>query len=449
MYSLTSATATGSVYTPTQTLLGEDVYAGPLAVGSDRCWYITKNATGEQENMVGFTVNDFETVANPFQVGDPKVPANGLGPFGPFLFSGTRTGIFTFTEQNKKVPLSRALTGHSSVNNGSQFADPGWGWNYCITDIGLRALTSHIDNPVGPGESMRQFTGHAGRPTAIFAERGELFVVYQTVAGHSYAYRGTFGPQTAQTGQPDFYPWWYKADTTCKAVFSTNTPTNTALVWAEGGAGAYETIARDGRDDLLAARTYDIGGGVWYGTELDRDPHLLKVARLARIHTKGLATTSSWTLALSFDRGSYLTIGAAVTANGFQTLRPVSSGAPVANISGRAFKPRLTQVATGSGASTTPPEIAETLEIEYDERPASVTIFGATVQLTGNEQSKLGTIALLESFAGSSTTGPLRIRLPDEATDRFAMVADVTNRRDIQGDGIEAIDVILHLWSTT
>ena len=446
MRTLTSASATGAVFEPTSTLLDEDVYAGPLAVGSDRCWFITRGQTGELENLAGYTLDDFQTINNPFQIGDPKVKANGIGPFGPFTFFGTVTNLYSFTDQAKKIPLSRALIGHSSANNGSQFADPGWGWNYAITDIGLRALTSHIDNPVGPGESMRHFTGHGGRPTAIWAERGELFVVYLE-GSDSYAYRCTFGALTAQTGQPDFYPWWYKASTTCKAVFSTNTPTNTAIVWAEGTNMAYETISRDGRDDLFSSRTYDTNGGTWHGTELDRDPHLLKILRLARVRAKNMTSGSSWTLAMSFDNGSYLDVGQ-VTSNGFHALRPVQDPAvaPLDGISGHAIKPRWTQVAAGSGASTSPPELSGPMEVEYDERPKYITEVGVSIQLTGSDQSKQGTIAALEDYMALTTTGPLKVRLPDERTDQWAMVANVTNRRDIKGDGVEAIDVILHLW---
>ena len=440
------ASTTGAVYEETRTLLGDDVYAGTLTVGSDRCWYSTKSGTGATENLLSYTLNAFETTAKPFQVGDSYWTINGIGAFGPFTFKGDQTGIYSFTDQGRPIPLSRALVGHISTNNGAQFADPGWGWLYCITDVGLRAMTSHIDNPVGPGESMRQFTGHAGRPTALWAERGELFVVYQWGTA-SYAYRCTFGPLTANTGQPEFYPWWYKASTTCQAVFSTNSPTNTALVWGDGTNAAYETIDRGGRDDLFTSRTYDTGGGTWWGTELDRDPHLLKILRLARIRAKNMTSGSSWTLAMSFDNGDYLDIGEA-TSNGYHTIRPLQQGAdaPLGGISGRTIKPRWTQVAAGSGASTSPPELAGTMEVEYDERPEYITEVAVTVKLSGDERSKLGTIAKLEDYIALTTDGPLRVRLPDQHGDQWAMLANVTNRRDIKPEGVEGVDLIFHLW---
>ena len=445
MRTLTSVSATGAVFEPTTNLLEEDVYAGPLAVGSDRCWYIARGSSGELENLAGYTLDGFETVANPFRVGDAKVKANGIGPFGPFTFFGNYTNLYSFTDQGKPTPLSRALVGHSSANNGKQFADPGWGWNYAITDVGLRALTSHIDNPVGPGESMRHFTGHGGRPTALWAERGEMFVVY--VDGTStYAYRCTFGAQTAQTGQPDFYPWWYKASTTTNAVFSTNATTNPTMVWGEGTSMAYETISRDGRDDLFSSRTYDVAGGTWWGTRLDRDPHLLKILRLARVRARNMTSGSSWTLAMSFDDGSYVDI-AEVTSNGYHILHPVQDDgtAPLADISGHTIKPRWTQVAAGSGASTSPPELQGTMEVEYDERPEYITEVAATVRIDA-AGSKEGVIGQLQDYVGSSTTGPLKVRLPGENSDRWAMVADVRNRRDLKGDAVEGIDLILHCW---
>lgn len=441
---------TGSVYEPTQTLIGEDVYCGPLAVGSDRCWYVTKGSTGELENLAGYTFDDFQTIANPFQVGDPRVKANGIGPFGPFTFFGTRTNIYSFTDQAKKVPLSRALIGHNSANNGLQWADPGWGWNYYISDIGLRACTSHVDNPVGIGEAMRQFTGHNGRPTAIWAERGELFVAYQDSAGNSWGYRCTFGAQTSQSGQPDMYPWWYKASITCAAIFSTNTPTNTAVMWGEGTNMAYETISRDGRDDLFTSRVYGVLGGSWFGSTLDRDPNLLKVLRLARMRTKGLTSGDSWELLFSFDDSSYVSAGT-VTTNGYVTVRPVQENVevPLDDIAGRTMKPKLVQVAGGSSASSTPPELNGVLEVEYDERPEYITEIACTVVLDGSPVSKEGMLSRLDSLKGSTTTGPTRMSIPDMNGSVYGLVANVQNRRDLKGDGVEGVDVILHLWATS
>jgi hypothetical protein len=442
MRTRTAVSTSGSVYEPTSTLLDEFVYAGSIADGSDRCWITTRNSSGELENLVSYTLDDFETLANPFPVGDPRVKANNLGPHGPFVHLGKSDGIITFTDQAKPVPLSRALKGHLSEHNGAQFADPGWGWLYAISDVGLRALTSHIDNPVGIGERMREFTGHAGRPTAIWPERGELFVVYQTAAGDSYGYRGVFGAQTAQTGQPDFYPWWYKASTDCEAIFSTNTPTDTAVVWGEGTNMAYETISRDGRDDTFTSRVYDI-------------------------------TTGTWKLAWSFDGESYVQV-AELEDDGFHTVRPVQElvSVPMDDISGRAMRPRLilddtssTDVATWYGTELdrdphlvktlrlcrihtknllTCPEVAGTLEVEYDERPEYITEAAVFIRLDGSALSKQGVINQLEGYM--SAGGPLRVRLPDDQSDRWAFVANVQNRRDTKGDAIEGIDVILHLW---
>ena len=91
-------------------------------------------------------------------------------------------------------------------------------------------------------------------------------------------------------------------------------------------------------------------------------------------------------------------------------------------------------------------ELAGTLEVEYDERPSYITEVAVTIDLTGTSMSPDGTISALEEVMGSQTDGPIRVRLPNESTDSWAMVQNVTNRRDLKADAVEGIDVILHLW---
>ena len=71
----------------------------------------------------------------------------------------------------------------------------------------------------------------------------------------------------------------------------------------------------------------------------------------------------------------------------------------------------------------------------------------AVAVLLDHTMSKEGVISALESYRDSSQ--PLKVRLPDSRTDTYAMVANVTNRRDIKPDGIEAIDLILHIWDVS
>ena len=458
MRTRTAVSTTGATYADTtSTSPAALVYANSIATGSDRSWIAQGDPAGTNNNLITYTLNDFATMAATFQVGDPKVGVTGIGPFGPFTMFGQYNGISSFTDQGKPVPLSTALRGHYSANNGSQWADPGWGWNYYIADTGLRCTNGSIDNPVGIGETMREFTGHGGRPTAIWSERGELFIFYLDGA-NSYGYRCTFGPETPGSGQPLFYPWHYLASTESLAIFSSNTPTNTAVVWGEGENIAYETIDRTGRDDLFTARVYDTNGGVAYLTTFDDDPNLLKNLRSASLRTKNV-TGSSWTLAFSFDDGAYVNCGSAVSTATYTTLRPTSGSgatlAPLSTVSGRPFKPRLTQASGGS--SSTPPEVNGTLEVEYDERPEVIEEIVVTVNLTGTAYDNNTVIDNLKALVSVDTASPVEWAMSDDPVPvgstgkRYAVVAGVGNRRDLKtsdGNGIEAVDVTIQRWET-
>lgn len=239
------ANSSGSTYEDTiATSPPGAVYGSAIKRGSDRVWYIDADQLGSEFNYAGFTLDQFITLAQPFQVGDPDIGTTGIGPFGPFTMFGAEDNLYSFTDQGKPIPLSRALLGFQSDHNGQQWADPGWGWNYAITGIGLRAIQPGADNPVGIGERMRGFTGHNGVPHAIWANRGELWIVYLDTNGDLYGYRGTFGPQTAATGQPAMFPWFYAASDTCNAVFSSNTPSHPVIIRASGTNLTYMTIDR-------------------------------------------------------------------------------------------------------------------------------------------------------------------------------------------------------------
>lgn len=461
------ASVTGAVYEDTvATSPAQTVYANAVKRGSDRAWYIDASQSGDSFNFAGFTLDGFENLASPFQVGDPDIGINGIGPFGPLTFFGAEDGNYSFTDQGKPVPLSRALQAILSTLNGSQFADPGYGWLYYISVAGLRAVNlAGDDNPIGIGERMRGFTGHNGICTAIFSARGELWAVYETSAGDLYGYRGTFGPQTGGTGQPLFFPWFYAASQTCEAIFSSTTPNpdsqNLTIIRGAGTNMTYMTIAANGRDDL-ASTVYSTAGGTAWLTTFDKNPNTLKVLRLARTRTRSLTSGSSWAVAFGFDTSptdpvgaSYTTI-ATVTSNGFQTLTPVSAGAPLSSISGRTIKPRLVQVAAGSGASSTPPEIDGTLEVEYDERPDQIEEVEVAVNLTATGYSDSYIWDTLLALVGSSTTGPVKVQIPDDLPpgvssasgggQKYAMVAGVTARQDLKDGSIEAVTVRLQCW---
>jgi hypothetical protein len=469
MQRVVGATSSGVVLADvTATTPAETVYASAIKRGSDRAWYVNANQAQSTYNFAGFTLDDFVNLANPFQVGDPTAGMNGIGPFGPLTMFGGMDNLYSFTDQGKPVPLSRALYNHHSVWNGNQWADPGWTWNFATSAIGLRAVSpGGIDNPVGIGETMRQFTGHNGIAYTVYSERGELWVIYYTTGGAIYGYRGTFGQETAGSGQPLLFPWFYKASSWSQAMFSTVTGAADQGVFIIRGDGTnlvYSLIASDGRDDLYPSYTYDITGPfAAYMTTLNRNANLQKTLRLARFRARNLTSGSSWALAFAFDanqtditNATYVTVGT-VTTNGPQTLTPVSAGAPLANISGRTMTPRLTLVAGGSGADTTPPEISGTLEVEYDERPEQYEQINVACYFTspsGRPESEIW--SLLASLLGQDVPAPITLQIPDNLPPGvstasgggtyYAHLTGVTKRTDVTRDDVEGYSLQFDCW---
>lgn len=468
MQTRVGVSSSGSMYADTVSVSPPaDVYANYVTGhGSDRAWIVDASQAGSTFNNANFTLDSFETMAAPFQVGDPMVGVNGIGPFGPVTSFGSQNQVASFTDQGKPVPLSTALAALLSPVNGQQFANPGFGWNYYISVMGLRAHDLRgNDNPIGIGERMRGFTGHNGIPTAIFAARGELWVVYETSAGNIYGYRGVFGAQTANTGQPLFFPWFYAAATTCGAVFSSTTPNigtqSLTIVRGSGTNMTYMTIAANGRDDL-ASTIYSVAGGVGYLTTYDENPNLLRTLRLARVKARGMTSGSSWAVAVGFDTSptnptgsTYTTIGT-ITTDGYKVLTPVSGSAPIAGISGHTVKPRVTQTAAGSGASSTPPELYGTLELEIEERPDQIEAIEVAVKMEGANVSQNMLWTLLQALVGSQTDGPFKIQLPDDLApavstgsgggQKYGMVEAVTSRSDIKDGAFEAVTVSIQCW---
>jgi hypothetical protein len=457
----------------TATSPNESVYASAIKTGSDRAWYINANQSQTTYNYAGYTLDDFVNLASPFQVGDPDTGTTGIGPFGPFTMFGTEDGIYSFTDQGKPVALSRALTSVHSTLNGYQFADPGWNWNYYTAITGLRANGSGADNPVGIGERMRGFTGHDGQPHALYQVRGELPVAYHTSSDTYYGYRGTFGPATGGTGQPMLWPWFYSASGDTHAIYSSTTGVpNTSGIWLIRGEGTnltYSLIAADGRDDLYPSYQYSVAGGTAYLTTLDENPNLLKVLRLARFRTRSMASGDSYTVAFAFDPNPTDPVGAtyvsldAVTTNGNHTIVPDNGTAtgqgnpsPTVGISGFSMKPRITQVALGSGSSTSPPEIIGTLDVEYDERPELFERVNVAIDMTGTAYSDNKVWDLFAELSSQQTAQPFRIQYPDDMPpgvssasgggQKYAMVSNVSRRTDIKAGDIEAFNLVIDTW---
>ena len=474
MQRVVGATTSGvTLEDTTSTSPSGDVYASAVKRGSDRAWFIDAES-GATFNFANYTLNRFVDLASPFQVGDPDVGTTGIGPFGPFTQFGSQDGIYSFTDQGKPVPLSRALTNLHSTLNGYQFADPGWNWNYYTAVTGLRANAFGPDNPVGIGERMRAFTGHSGVAKALYQVRGEMPVAYTTPEGTDYGYRCTFGPETGGTGQPILWPWFYGGSATpCQAIYSSTTGVpNENGIWLIRGEGTnlvYELVAADGRDDLYPSYEYSQAGGLAYLTTLDRDRNLRKTLRLARFRTRQMASGDIIQVAFAFDpdpqdtiNSTYVTLDA-VQTNGQHTQYPdngTTTGqgnpSPTASISGFAIKPRIAHIALGAGSDVTPPEMVGTLEIEYDERPEQVQTVSVIVNIEGAGYTDNNVWATLREYVSQETPQPMMIQLPDDLPPAmsaengggqvYAFLTAVKNREDIRAPGIEAVELQFEVW---
>lgn len=453
------------------------VYASTIKVGSDRAWYIDADQLGSTFGLIGYTLDAFVTLAFPFQVGDPMNGMNGLGPFNSLLGVGEGNGIWTSTDQGKSVILSRALNSLRSPLNGSQFADPGFGWNYYLAVTGLRAHTfTGVDNPVGIGPAMRNFTGHNGLATAVFAALGELLVVFQTTDGDLYGYRGLFDPQrTGNTGQPALFPWFFAEAEACKALFSSTTPNapiettqEVTLIRGSGTNLKHQTVAANEMDNLAPDLTYSTGGGTAYLTMLDRNANLLKNLRLVRTRDVNLTTGSSWDVAFGFDTdpndptgATYISVGT-IDSNGAQTILPITgvvdaqgNPTPTLGIFGRTIAPAISQTALGAGAATNPPTLLGTLEVEIDERPEQIEVIEGTFEITERDISSNQTWEYLRELVGPTTHGPYKAQLPDDLTpavtgssgggQKYVMIQSVKARTDISAE-TKSVDIVLEVW---
>ena len=448
LQTLTGISESGMTWADQQ-VSSTDVLAKALEVGTDRLWLVRASSTGANDNEVRYTLDDFSSISNSFVVGNPKAGATGLGSFGAAGVTsvGSEVGIYAATNEGKPIALSKALAGTRSSENGRQFADPGFGFQYAISAKGLRALIpGQFDQPIGIGSPyMRGFEGHDGRPVAILPVGDELMIAYETSAGDAYLYRCVPGQQ-GNALNLDHFPLAYISSTEVRTFFSTATPTNPVIGWGAGTNATYIAQGRTGADIYDANYDFSTGGGVWYGTTLTRNQHLKKTLRLVRFATENMSSGDSWQVAMKFDTAAYLNIGSAVTSSGYQTVRPVSGGAPISNITGHALKLRLTQVAAGADSETSPPQIRGPVEAEYDERPAEITELDIPIHLGAVSKSTAKDLATLELLSGSSTDGPVAIKLWDDRTTvRYGMVAGVETQ-DVKGDDVKVAVVRVQLW---
>lgn len=445
-----SVTASDATYEDVK-ISSTDVLAKELVVGNDRLWMVRASTTSANDNEARYTLDDFASISNSFIIGDPLIGGTGLGVHGPYALMGSEVGAYGFTDAGKPFNILRAVRSHRSQNNGRQWASI-WGWAFTTTDIALYSMDpiSSIANPAGIGsDRLRGFEGFSGRHTAIHEYREDLLDAVLTPAGHTHLLRGVFNPRNAP-GQPDWYPFAYEASTEVHSIFGTSVPTNPTVVWGSGTNLAYVTRGRGGSDIFDSNYRFSVAGGTWFGTTLMRDQHMMKNVRLARFATENLVSSDSWQLAVSVDEGSYVNVGSSVTSDGYQVVRPVSGGVPLATVDGHAIKPRLTQVAGGSGSNTSPPQIRGTLEITYDERPDRIEEFDVVlIPATRGRSNRTDIDALLAQADPDTTSSPVTFRLPDRTSDDYGFVSQVSDIQDLLGDGVESVTVQIQVWETS
>ena len=430
MLKRTGVTSTGATYTDV-TVGGSNVYAGALKKGTDRLWMVNADT-----NQARYTLDAFVSISNSFDVGDSAMTLNGIGTIGPYTIFGSEDGVFGFTDSGKPVRVNEALRGHRSANNGSRHASQ-WGWDYYVTDIGLYAWTPNVNNPVGL-EANDGFEGPIdGRPTTVFAWREYLFATYLTTGGDSYVILGKFGPSTAATGQPEWFPFLKFSSTESECIWATSLPTNPTLLIGSGTNAVRVTMGRRGRDIADSNYTFSTAGGTWYGTTMTRGQNLHKYLRSASLQTEDCSSTKTWRLAVSCDGDSYQNVGALISTDGHHILKPTTGSAPMATVDFHTLKPRLT--ATNDSA-TTPPKVRGHLTVTYDERPEMVTEIRAALLV------KPGDVAALEEAIGHEQHSPQRISLPGDAGTYYGFVTAVGPVADLRGDGIETVQVSVLLW---
>lgn len=428
---------------------GANIYARSVRATSDRFWLIRADSTVSNDNQARFTLDDFSSISNSFTVGPPGEQATGIGSLAAHTFFGGERGIYSFLATGAPKPVTHALKGHKSKNNGRQLEEQ-WGWAYGISDLTLYAFTDRQANPVGVGSDlMLKFEGFGGRPTAVFPWRESLLVAYEDDdSGNVHVLQGLFGTRTGATGQPDLYPYAYLTSTTVNALGATSVATNPANLIANGTNMYYALRGRGANDTTDTNYVYGVGGGSWFGSTLMRQQDTLKNVRFGTFTTENMVSGDSWTLAVSLDGGSYVNVGSAVAANGFNQVFPLTGSTPLTTVNGRTIKPRLTQVAGGSGSSAAPPQIRGTLTLSYDERPELIDEITVTV-LPGEDSTRRQTaIDALVTLAGDGTASPTTIRLPDEDTDVHGYVIG-SELTDMDGDGVMGQTLVIHLWEVS
>ncbi len=422
----TAVTASGSTYAD---VTGCEAFK--MGTSDDRLWYVDAITTPGKVRFVVDDWADTTDISNPLQVMDPQATATGIYSDGDHLIAGFDRGANSFTNTGASESLMESVKDFPSTRNGAS-GDRLWGWFYIATSLGLMALHVErgIENPVGPGEGQDGlgFEGPIdGYPTAVKAFKDTLWVAYLNPDGTTYVFRGVFGPQTAASGRPDWYAFRKYEDTVINAFGGTSGRDNPTLLIGEdlstdADVISYYTLSTRGRE--IADSNYEFGtdGGTAYGTTMMLPSGARANLRWAKFVTENcVASTDTWQLAVDVDdAASYVDIGSAVTSNGMQTVRPVSSGSPLATTTFNRIKPRLTQVAS---SETSPPQIRGDLTMGFDLRPDVVREINVVIEL-----DNIQILRDLETLVSDDTLIPVSLRLPtddDVNTNRFAYISEL------------------------
>lgn len=424
--------------------------AGPvktsaMVAGADRLWMVRGDVGEAIQNRIRFTFDAIANLSNPFIVGDPLIPATGMGTIGPFVTVGSEVGAFSFTEEGVPVRVIESVKDHRSVNNAKQFATL-FGWQYVITEIGLLAIIpGEVENHVGPG-SEQGFEGPTGKPTAVTVYKNSVWLA-EDVDGDTYIWRGVFGPETAANGKPDWYFWALLPGTEVRALAGTGLRAKPTFLAGDNDNLRWFSLALRDREIADGDYRYGVLGGDWFGTTLTRNSNLHKALRMAMVLGVDLDANNSYQLATSADEGAYVDFGDAVTQGGHQIIRPVTGTAPRSDLGFHTLKPRLRQVA---GDNVTPPSLRNALSIVYDERPEIVEEI--TVALVLGQDGRDMETEWNELFAlvGHTQTQPVLSRLPMNQDDVYTHVVGLDENHDlIEMDGAMGANVRLLQWRVT
>lgn len=423
--------STGSTYESVS-----NTYAKALKVGNDRIWAI--NASGSSDNKVFYSLDPFTSVSGSFAVGDSSRTGNGIGTLGPYAVVGNETGIYGFTDSGKPVTV-QDFSEFISTRNGAKFTSA-YGWLYFTGFDGVYAWFPNVANPVGL-ETLTDFEGSIdGYPTEVRRVGKSLFAAYLTTSGDTYIVEGRFGPGTEATGAPVWYPFKKLSSVECHAINSTSENDTIDLIVGRGSNASVYRLGLRGRRIDDPNYTYATSGGTWYGTTMMRSQGLHKFLRQAILFAENCNATNYWQLAFQPDDGSYVNVGHRIDSDGHHILRPTNGAAPNDSLTFHALKPRLTQVAA---STTSPPQLRGYLDIIWDERPDITEEISVAIQL-GQYRSATGQKVDLERLVGHDTESPVEIHLGTETF--YGHVKEVAEMRDLKGDGIQAVQVVLTKW---